>query len=78
MIGIEQRVLEVRRVDVDFEGGEDANLVLLEIESGKRPAGEIIVDAAIAHRRPIAHCAGWQHARGVPGSGSNCLNVCTP
>ena len=47
LIGIEQRVLEVRRVDVDLERGEDANLVLLEFERGKRAAGEIVVDAAI-------------------------------
>ena len=42
---------------------EDANLVLLEVERGKRAAGEIVVDAAILHGRPVAHCAGGQHAR---------------
>ena len=62
MIGKEQRVLEIGRVDIDFEGREDPNLVLLEIESRKRPAREIVVDTAIAHRRPVAHCAGGQHA----------------
>ena len=39
MLGIEQRVLEVRRVDVDFEGGKDANLMLLEGERGERSRG---------------------------------------
>ena len=77
MIGIKQRVFEVRRVDIDFEGGKDANLVLLEIESGKRAAGEIVADAAIAHRRPVAHRACGEHARSA-GQGSNCLKVCTP
>ena len=63
LIGIKQRVLEIRRVDVDLERGEDANLVLLEFERGKRAAGEIVVDAAILHRRPVAHRARGQHAR---------------
>ena len=63
MIGIEQRVLEIGRVDIDLEGSEDANLVLLEVERGKRAAREIVVDAAISHRRPVAHRAGGQHAR---------------
>ena len=63
LVGIEQRVLEVGRVDVDLEGGEDANLVLLEFESRKRAAGEIVLDAAIAHGRPVAHRARGQFAR---------------
>ena len=34
--------------------------MLLKLERGKRAAGEIVVDAAIAHRRPVAHCARGQ------------------
>ena len=62
LIGIKQRVLEVGRVDVDLECGEDANLVLLEFERGKRAAREIVVNAAISHCRPVAHRARGQHA----------------
>ena len=62
LIGIEQRVLEVGRVDVDLECGEDANLVLLEFKRGKRAAREIVVDAPIFHCRPVARCARGQHA----------------
>jgi hypothetical protein len=56
-------VLEVGRVDVDLECGEDANLVLLEFERGKRAARKIVVNAAIFHGRPVAHRARGQHAR---------------
>ena len=55
-------MLEVRRVDVDLECGEDANLVLLEFERGKRAAREIVVDAAITHGGPVARRARGQHA----------------
>ena len=77
LIGIKQRVLEIRRIDVDLERGKDTNLVLLKIQRGKRPAREIVVNAAILHRRPVAHRPVGS-CRAAPGSGSNCLNVCTP
>ncbi len=63
MIRIKQRVLKIRRVDIDLERSEDANLMLLEFERGKRAAGEIVVDAAILHGRPVAHGARGKHAR---------------
>ena len=63
LVGIKQRVLEVGRIDVDLECGEDANLVLLEFQRGKRAARKIVVNAAVAHRRPVAHRARGQNAR---------------
>ena len=66
LVGIEERVLKVRRIDVDLEGCKDAHLMLHEIQRGKRPAGEVVVDAAVFHRRPVAHRAGGQHR---PGAG---------
>ena len=62
LVGIKQRVLEVRRVDVDLECGEDANLALLEFERGKRAARKIVVNAPVFHRRPVARRARRQHA----------------
>jgi len=70
-------VLEVGRVDVDLERGEDANLALLKLDRGKRAAGEIVADA-------LYFIAGQSRAvpvastRGAPGKGSNCLKVCAP
>jgi len=77
LVGIKQRVLEVRRVDVDLECREDANLALLEFERRKRAAREIVVNA-------LYFIAGQSRAvpvgstRAAPGDGSNCLKVCTP
>ena len=63
MIRIKERVLEIWRVDIDLERRKDANLVLLEVERGKRAAGEIVADAAILHGRPVAHGAREKDAR---------------
>ena len=62
LVWIQQRVLEVRRIDVGFEGRKDAYLVLLEFERGHGSAGEIVLHAAIAHGRPVAHGARGQDA----------------
>ena len=62
LVRIKQRVLEIGRVDIDLECGEDANLVLLEFERGKRAAREIVINAPVFHRRPVASRARWQHA----------------
>ena len=65
LIRIEQRVLEVGRIDIDLESGEDPDLMLLKLQRGKRPAREIVVDAAILHRRPVAHRARGQNPLGA-------------
>ena len=54
MAGVLHRVLEVGRVDVDLVGGDDADLLLLELERGDGAAGEVVVEAAVLHRRPVA------------------------
>ncbi len=46
-------VLEVWRVDVDLIGGDDADLLLLEVEGGEGAAGEVVVEAAILHGGPV-------------------------
>jgi hypothetical protein len=76
VIGIEERVLEIWRVDVGLVGrrrGSDAS----GIRAWERAAGEIVL-------MPRYFMAGQSRivpvgsTRGAPGSGSNCLNVCTP
>ena len=58
--GIGRRVLKVRRVEVDLVGSDGADEFFLEIERGDGAAREVVVEAAIFHRRPVANRCGVQ------------------
>ena len=47
-------VLEVGRVEIDLVRREGADHLLLELQRGDGAAGEVVVQAAILHRRPVA------------------------
>ena len=47
-----QGVLEVRGIEIDFVGGEDFELMLLEGNGGEGAAGEIVMDAAVQNSPP--------------------------
>ncbi len=61
VVGVEERVFEVGRIEVGLVRGEDADLVLLEFEGGDGAAGEIVLNAAIFHGRPVADGARGQN-----------------
>jgi hypothetical protein len=48
-----------------LKAAKNANLMLLKLERGNRAAGEIVLNAAITHGRPVAHRARGQFARGA-------------
>ena len=58
--GIGRRVLKVRRVEVDLVGSDGADEFFLEIECGDGTARQVVVEAAIFHRRPVANRCGVQ------------------
>ena len=51
-------VFEVGRVDVELVCGEGADLALLEFKRRNRAAGEIVIEAAMRERRPVADGGG--------------------
>ena len=58
--GVLQGVLEVRRVEIDFVGGEDFELMLLERESGEGPARR----SSATHRDTSLRASrGWLRSR---------------
>ena len=59
--GVGQRVLEVRRVDVQLDGREATDLRLLVRQRGNRSARDVVVEAAILHGGPVADRCGLQH-----------------
>ena len=61
VVGVEKRVFEVGGVEIGFVGGEDADLMLLELERGHGPAGEIVLNAAVLHGRPVTNSSGGQY-----------------
>ncbi len=68
-----QRVLEVRRVDVEFVGGQGADLALLKCERRDGTARQIIIEAAMWESRPVANRGGLKLRvlAVVPGSAIN-------
>ena len=56
-----ERVLEVRRVNVQLVSGKRANLLLLECERGHRAAGQVVAEPAMRQRRPVADGRSCQH-----------------
>ncbi len=61
-------VLEVGGVEVDLVGGQGADELLLELEGGDGAAGEVVVEAAVGHGRPVADVGGVEDRGGAGGA----------
>ena len=57
---VAETLFEVGRVDVELVGGQCADLALLELECGDRAAGEIVIEATMRERWPVADAGGLE------------------
>jgi len=74
--GVGGSVFEVRRVEINLVCRNGADEFLLEIQRGDGAAREVVVEAAIFHRGPVAMVAVCRTAF-APVPVTSCLTVCS-
>src|SRR5688572_21520023 len=60
-----ERVLHIKRVHVQFEVGEGAQLALDVIDGGDRAATDVVRDSAPTHRWPVDNLHRWNESVGA-------------